>query len=103
MSAIVAALLVASGCTGGSHSRNDGSSHWVGGTLNVGVITNLQQGSCGLLMCGAETDDPQIEYSVEHYELERCCLTRTLLSYNGEDPSHRGGVLRPDLASFFAP
>src|SRR2546423_3004573 len=98
-SAIVAMVLLASACTGGGDTGSVESPHWAGGTLRVGVITNPAQGSCGLLMCGAETDDPQIEYSVEHYELERCCLTRTLLSYNGEDSSHGGGVLRPDLAS----
>ena len=33
------------------------------------------------------------------YELGRCCLLRTLLSYNGQPTGQGGGVLRPDLAA----
>ncbi|HXJ63184.1 MAG TPA: ABC transporter substrate-binding protein [Actinomycetota bacterium] len=43
--------------------------------------------------------DPQDDISDYALALGRCCLLRTLLSYNGLSTSDGGGVLRPDLAS----
>ena len=43
--------------------------------------------------------DPQKEYYQLPWGLYRCCLLRTLLSYNGLDVAHGGNTLRPDLAS----
>jgi peptide/nickel transport system substrate-binding protein len=43
--------------------------------------------------------DPQKEYYQLPWMLYRCCLLRTLLSYNGLDAAHNGAELFPDLAS----
>jgi ABC-type transport system substrate-binding protein len=42
--------------------------------------------------------DPQLALSIEAFELFRCCLLRTLLSYVGKPTAEGGAVLRPDLA-----
>jgi len=43
--------------------------------------------------------DPQKDYSGVAWELFRCCLLRTLFSYNGRPSAEGGGEVRPDLAS----
>ena len=43
--------------------------------------------------------DPQKEYSSVTWEYYRCCLLRTLLSYNGQTTDQGGSELRPDLAA----
>jgi peptide/nickel transport system substrate-binding protein len=43
--------------------------------------------------------DPQFSYSSTSWELFRCCLLRTLLSYNGRSTAQGGATLRPDLAA----
>ena len=43
--------------------------------------------------------DPQKEYSSVTWEYFRCCLVRTLLSYNGQTTDAGGSELRPDLAA----
>jgi peptide/nickel transport system substrate-binding protein len=43
--------------------------------------------------------DPQAEYDNSAWELFRCCLQRTLLSYNGKPTAEGGADLRPDLAA----
>jgi peptide/nickel transport system substrate-binding protein len=43
--------------------------------------------------------DPQEINYPPAFELFRCCLLRTLLSYNGRPTSQGGAVLRPDLAA----
>lgn len=61
-----------------------------GGTLRVNLVTPpfLEV-----------TLDPQTEYQGETWEILRCCLVRTLLSYPGR-PTGRGGAdLQPDLAT----
>jgi peptide/nickel transport system substrate-binding protein len=42
--------------------------------------------------------DPQAEYDTTTFELFRCCLLRTLMSYNGRSTADGGAELRPDLA-----
>jgi peptide/nickel transport system substrate-binding protein len=42
--------------------------------------------------------DPQTAWAPEPFELFRCCLLRTLLSYNGRSTGEGGAELRPDLA-----
>ncbi len=42
--------------------------------------------------------DPQIAYTTDTFELFRCCLLRTLMSYNGHSVRGGGAELRPDLA-----
>jgi ABC-type transport system substrate-binding protein len=41
--------------------------------------------------------DPQREYSAHAWELLRCCLARTLFSYNGHPTDQGGASARPDL------
>ena len=43
--------------------------------------------------------DPQADYGLPTFELFRCCLLRTLFSYNGKPTAEGGAELRPDLAS----
>ena len=43
--------------------------------------------------------DPTTTWALEPFELFRCCLLRTLMSYNGLSTSEGGAELRPDLAS----
>ncbi len=59
-----------------------------GGTLHVALISDVQ-----------DAFDPQKEYSAVTWEYYRCCLLRTLLSYNGQTTDQGGGLLRPDLAA----
>ncbi len=59
-----------------------------GGTLNIALISDVQ-----------DAFDPQKEYSSVTWEYFRCCLLRTLLSYNGQTTDEGGSELRPDLAA----
>jgi peptide/nickel transport system substrate-binding protein len=86
-------LLVAFACTNGSDQpdgprRGDPASQ--GGTLRVAVPD----------FWVANNDlDPQRAYSPEGWELFRCCLLRTLYSYNGRATEEGGMEPRPDLAA----
>jgi peptide/nickel transport system substrate-binding protein len=72
----------------------------MGGTLRVGVLIDGGVGRCDLTFCGGEENDPQINgISGPAYEILRCCLVRSLLSYNGQSTRGGGTLLRPDLAS----
>jgi peptide/nickel transport system substrate-binding protein len=90
--ATIAVLLVASACTsGGEESAGSTSSADPtprGGTLRVAVpdFTPLIE------------LDPQRAYEVPGWELFRCCLLRTLYSYNGRPTDEGGGEPQPDLA-----
>ena len=96
---VLATILLAGACTGGGGPTGR-NFHPAGGTLRVGVLLNGAAGGCTFVLCGGETNDPQIEgIGFMSYELERCCLLRTLLSYNGEPTSKGGTILRPDLAT----
>ena len=86
-SLLIAALLVA-GCTGGgptgtSAAPNPGS----GGTLRVGMT--------GPAFFGL---DPQYEWFFATWEILRCCLVRTLMSYDGTS-GVTGTEPKPDLAT----
>jgi peptide/nickel transport system substrate-binding protein len=95
---IVALLVMTVSCT--SSSPPGGSKlPETGGTLRVGVVSSLDSGQCVFVFCGAQVHDPQMTYQPMAFELERCCLLRTLLSYNGRSTADGGGVLRPDLAA----
>ena len=59
-----------------------------GGTLRLSLLSDVQHGF-----------DPQKEYSGISWEYLRCCLLRTLLSYNGKPAEEGGSRLYPDLAS----
>jgi peptide/nickel transport system substrate-binding protein len=97
--ALVAMVLAASisGAAGGSAARRTGPAR--GGTLRAGLLfldeldhyTKLPPGFDYFL-------DPQQSYNPVDWELFRCCLLRTLLSYNGHSTARGGAELRPDLA-----
>jgi peptide/nickel transport system substrate-binding protein len=48
---------------------------------------------------GSSAWDPAITYDISAWEVLRCCLLRTLMSYNGHSISQGGAVLHPDLAA----
>ena len=68
-----------------SATEGDGS----GGTLRVG----LPEAGASLQL------DPQRSYDTNAWEVMRCCLVRTLFSYNGRPFDEGGAQVRPDLAS----
>jgi peptide/nickel transport system substrate-binding protein len=59
-----------------------------GGTLHLVMVNDAQQNL-----------DPDKEYYAPTWELFRCCLLRTLLSYNGQPTVDGGAKLFPDLAA----
>jgi peptide/nickel transport system substrate-binding protein len=66
-----------------------------GGTLRVvDPMTGFPPGP----VPNTTTLDPQLG-GFDTTELDRCCLGRTLLSYNGRPTSNGGADLRPDLAA----
>ena len=63
----------------------------LGGTLRVGLPAEGDNGPI------TETHlDPHLWFGMD--ETFRCCLVRTLLSYNGRTTEDGGAILRPDLA-----
>ncbi|MDP9301419.1 MAG: ABC transporter substrate-binding protein [Actinomycetota bacterium] len=89
----VVLLFLASACTSGGDERhgspNADTASLQGGTLRMAV------GDFALL----QELDPQRAYSQMAWELMRCCLLRTLYSYNGTSTEEGGAELRPDLAA----
>ncbi len=59
-----------------------------GGTLNVWMDTDV-----------TAQFDPQKEYFQVSFAFYRCCLLRTLMSYNGKGPDEDGEKIFPDLAA----
>lgn len=87
---VASALLLAT-CTGNGESPpRDGEAIPRGGTLAVSLVPNPFFGPLSL--------DPQRYLSTRDLEILRCCLLRTLLSYNGRPTEEGGAVLRLDLA-----
>jgi peptide/nickel transport system substrate-binding protein len=92
--AVLALLgLVAAACSNNSSSP---------GSTTSGATSEAVQG--GTLLMGQLSDfysglDPQKEYSSVTWEYYRCCLLRTLLSYNGHPTDEGGTDLQPDLAA----
>lgn len=71
-----------------------------GGTLRVGAALVFGDVSHPDLPPGYDFAlDPQVLYEYDDWELARCCLLRTLLSYNGRPTREGGTELRPDLAT----
>jgi peptide/nickel transport system substrate-binding protein len=89
---VIAALLVAAACTsrgdGVESATGRGSASLRGGTLRLVVPDD---GAVAVDL------DPQA-YSYQSWELARCCLLRTLYSYNGRPAEEGGAEVRPDLA-----
>jgi peptide/nickel transport system substrate-binding protein len=90
---MVAVLLIATACTGGDRKRDaSGQADAAprGGTLRVAT---------SVFSAAAVDLDPQRAYAgPAAWGLFRCCLLRTLYSYNGKPTEEGGTVLRPDLA-----
>jgi peptide/nickel transport system substrate-binding protein len=82
-------LLLASACTsGGGYEADRGvkaSKYPLGGTLHVASEHY--------------TYDPQVSYAAADWEVMRCCLLRTLFTYNGHPTEQGGATLHPDLAT----
>jgi peptide/nickel transport system substrate-binding protein len=70
-----------------SPSRASTSPSPAGGTLRLAMLNDAEQNL-----------DPDKEYLPSTWELFRCCLLRTLLSYNGQPSENAGADLFPDLA-----
>ena len=105
LSAAVSMMLLAA-CVSAppsSPSATDAASPPRGGTLRVGVPGDLPRDS--LLAKTAPDDfgdpagalDPR-NGGYDSFELLRCCLVRTLLSYEGKPTEEGGTTLRPDVA-----
>lgn len=91
----VALALVLSACTGGGPkpTPTHGESRIPrGGTLRVSVL------DASLTVFAGGSLDPQRAYWGVPLGLYRCCLLRTLLSYNGTPTAEGGAKLFPDLA-----
>jgi ABC-type transport system substrate-binding protein len=68
-----------------------------GGILRVGLVNDPP---CWLSFCGPEAFDPQMTgFIPEVFELFRCCLVRTLLSFSGQPTAEGGALPEPDLAA----
>jgi hypothetical protein len=76
------------GETGTDASATADSNAQPGGTLRLALESDVQQAF-----------DPQQEYYGVAWEYDRCCLLRTLVSYNGKTTDERGAELFPDLAA----
>lgn len=94
MTLIAAAPLLAAACTGGSGAgpKAEGLPEGHGGTLRI-VFT--RSGGFPYLAGGY---DPQVAGDTATFEFARCCLFRTLMSYNGQPTEGGGTTPRPDLA-----
>ena len=93
MIAVLAVLgLVAAACgndnTPSATSSGAGTEAVQGGTLLMAQLSDFYSGL-----------DPQKEYSSVTWEYYRCCLLRTLLSYNGRPTADGGTELQPDIAA----
>ncbi len=94
MIAVLAVLgLVAAACgndnnSSGQSSSGAGTEAVQGGTLLMAQLSDFYSGL-----------DPQKEYSSVTWEYYRCCLLRTLLSYNGRPTADGGTELQPDIAA----
>jgi peptide/nickel transport system substrate-binding protein len=90
IAAILGMVAVACGGNGntGASTTSPGAKLQSGGTLRIGMNSDVFTGF-----------DPQKEYYQVSFAFYRCCLLRTLLSYNGKDSAHGGNVLQPDLAT----
>jgi len=92
----IALMIVATTCTsggnGGERQSPDGASSLQGGSLRLAV----PDFGAWFLYDSGPLLDPQAAYGST--ALYRCCLLRTLYSYNGKPAEEGGGEARPDLA-----
>src|SRR6266568_1996257 len=94
--ALIVLALVGAACTGGKPHPTPAPSvlTQTGGTLRIGVPTTFTTFTTSKVIL-----DPQKDYIPEPWELFRCCLLRTLLSFQGKPTGQGGTDLRPDLAT----
>lgn len=91
--ALVAALALAATACGGGGGGGGGEDEEEqdlqrGGTLQLNLLSDV-----------VSAFDPQKEYYSVTWEFYRCCLLRTLLSYNGKSTEEGGTETVPDLAT----
>jgi peptide/nickel transport system substrate-binding protein len=107
LTVVATALAYVAACTSAppvSPSATSGGAGVRGGVLRIGVQENFPPGS--LLAKTGPDDfgdpvnalDPHAGVFYDTLELLRCCLVRTLLSYEGKPLEEGGTTLRPDLA-----
>jgi peptide/nickel transport system substrate-binding protein len=94
---IMVVLLVAGACTFGRDQRG-GSRQADGAPVRGGTLRAAVPDSRVGEFEDSGDLDPQRAYTYLAWELFRCCLLRTLYSYNGRPTEEGGDVLRPDLA-----
>ncbi|HUG88612.1 MAG TPA: ABC transporter substrate-binding protein, partial [Actinomycetota bacterium] len=84
--------LAAAACGGGDTGDTDDGDQadgvQKGGTLRLNLLSDV-----------ISAFDPQKEYYSVTWEFYRCCLLRTLMSYNGMSTEEGGTELQPDLAT----
>jgi peptide/nickel transport system substrate-binding protein len=88
----IVVLFIAGACTSGGEERG-GSTPSPDPTPRGGTLRIAAPDSSALLEL-----DPQRAYDGPEWEVLRCCLLRTLYSYNGRPKEEGGGEPRPDLA-----
>ncbi len=72
----------------------------IGGTLRVGMdLAGYESYQVDEQGTYNRAWDPQTTWAQEPFELFRCCLLRTLMSFNGRSTREGGAELRPDLAA----
>ncbi|HEX5950509.1 MAG TPA: ABC transporter substrate-binding protein [Actinomycetota bacterium] len=90
--ALTVVVVVTAACTADVRSQRYSSSSspepWRGGTLRLALVEDFWAKL-----------DPQMSYAPVPWEIFRCCLLRTLYSYNGLPASEGGVETRPDLAT----
>jgi peptide/nickel transport system substrate-binding protein len=81
--------LVSAACAPGQDPGADGPPQALeqGGTLRLAIAADVDQAF-----------DPAKEYTALSWEIFRCCLVRTLISFNGQEADEGGNEPRPDLA-----
>ncbi len=94
MLALVSILALAAAACGGGTDDPGGTPEapegdlQSGGTLIMGISADVDQAF-----------DPAEEYSAISWEIFRCCLLRTLLSFNGQEAEDGGNEPLPDIAT----
>src|SRR6266540_3160746 len=92
--ALVGTLALVAAACGGDEGGGTGATGASGAKLQQGGTLQIAQ-----LADLYAAFDPQKEYSAVTWEYYRCCLLRTLLSYNGKTTTEGGADLQPDIAS----
>jgi peptide/nickel transport system substrate-binding protein len=92
--AVVAVLgIVAAACGSDSSSDTPSTSGSASGDLSGGTLQLAQTGDVDVAF------DPTKSYYSVTWEYYRCCLLRTLMSYNGKPTAEEGSTAFPDLAA----